>query len=1071
MPCVLLNPAALATRLMLQPFTSSLTLSNARDCLLEIVNLNIEGLQYVCAGELVALQALTNVLNYLKMQQVDVTKLTETFGVAKVKDMLKDIVNSCYESVLEKPKTILCLSVPVALQQSLSLVLMSPSTRVTFGLGSCPSMHISRKRFTPIPHFSMASISPTWLHHPSLSFSVHKACVELIYNRAVSPRFSEVLRKDWPIPNTPVWLSTPLKQSTKPNVPPEAATPSPTPVAAAPAVVTPPLVPTAAAGPATSIEDAPSRAVDIFAAIVSQKLKKQLNEFPLSGKFPSAPDKDEELPLCGAWCCPWIWPLRQPWQVHRWSRVACHRKMPGGFNISSATAHLSKAWGLGPQRADAVTVLLVATTMEPSKRLGFEAEGQVWFDAVAQVYANIEEFLKFQAEQDEFTQQRINLYSRYLKRDPRKGEILYNKERASSAELQAPLYSIGPKHGDTYIDGIQLIFDVFKVRLFDSSWNWVRQDALAFYDILFGRFSTVDREITARCIAIMNRADPDLLKFMDLWLIDVALLRPPLYKMSLSLLHLTEISKKGEIVYSEVNRENVHKLEAYVEEMCSADQISGSVNIQKIQDDVVKLWNVVRSRPEISEEQKNRIKVLYDGVVRSLRKVPDNRRRPGVPRTRPSLSWPQLSSITSVSADKIPLLPRKRRMGTQWEYDSNLTGVYCSVLHKIATSGSTLKDKNALITGVGRAPFASRFSKGIVQRFGTHGSALTVVPFNQGSKQDVEALVDYIYMTLGVDLYYIIAFAAVRENGREIDVLTSMNLRTLRLSPTQVVLPLSPRHGPFGDDGLNSDFKISIEALFNRWSSEAGVNIFAFWTRGTGLMDQSNVAAQEIETRGVRTFSAKEMAFNILGLMHPILFSITQVKPTRGDLSGGFDRIADMTSRIRFKELDFAAPELVSATFVNSAQQTFAMSSRAQDVPASVTHVIVCVAHGLYQLAHVFHRRAAGVVHERRSLDVKIPGGAQVARAQANRAPRREMQARLGECRTVSSGEQWGGGKGASGKGSKADGKAGMLAVSSQAGACVGAPEQASGQAEQAGRPRWACGKVGRQAWKDARQY
>ncbi|KAH9954801.1 hypothetical protein BC827DRAFT_1272262 [Russula dissimulans] len=54
------------------------------------------------------------------------------------------------------------------------------------------------------------------------------------------------------------------------------------------------------------------------------------------------------------------------------------------------------------------------------------------------------------------------------------------------------------------------------------------------------------------------------------------------------------------------------------------------------------------------------------------------------------------------------------------------------------------------------------------------------------------------------------------------------------------------------------------------------------------------MAAQDIDTHGVRTFSAKEMAFNILELMQPILFSITQVKPTWGDLSGGFDRIADI---------------------------------------------------------------------------------------------------------------------------------------------------------------------------------
>jgi fatty acid synthase subunit alpha len=36
-----------------------------------------------------------------------------------------------------------------------------------------------------------------------------------------------------------------------------------------------------------------------------------------------------------------------------------------------------------------------------------------------------------------------------------------------------------------------------------------------FYDILFGRLTTVDCEITAHCIAIMNRADPNLIKFME----------------------------------------------------------------------------------------------------------------------------------------------------------------------------------------------------------------------------------------------------------------------------------------------------------------------------------------------------------------------------------------------------------------------------------------------------------------------------------------------------------------------------------------------------------------------------
>ncbi len=48
------------------------------------------------------------------------------------------------------------------------------------------------------------------------------------------------------------------------------------------------------------------------------------------------------------------------------------------------------------------------------------------------VVVNSKEFLKFQAERHEFVYQQINLYSRYLKRDPCQGEILYNKEKASS---------------------------------------------------------------------------------------------------------------------------------------------------------------------------------------------------------------------------------------------------------------------------------------------------------------------------------------------------------------------------------------------------------------------------------------------------------------------------------------------------------------------------------------------------------------------------------------------------------------------------------------------------------------
>ena len=65
----------------------------------------------------------------------------------------------------------------------------------------------------------------------------------------------------------------------------------------------------------------------------------------------------------------------------------------------------------------------------------------------------------------------------------------------------------------------------------------------------------------------------------------------------------------------------MRKLEAYIEELASADQFSGLIDAQRIQDE---LWNVVKSQPEICEEKQNHIKDIYDGVVRSLRNAPDS---------------------------------------------------------------------------------------------------------------------------------------------------------------------------------------------------------------------------------------------------------------------------------------------------------------------------------------------------------------------------------------------------------------------------------------------------------------
>ncbi|KAJ7217504.1 hypothetical protein B0H12DRAFT_1241728 [Mycena haematopus] len=118
---------------------------------------------------------------------------------------------------------------------------------------------------------------------------------------------------------------------------------------------------------------------------------------------------------------------------------------------------------------------------------------------------------------------------------------------------------------------------------------------------------------------------------------------------------------------------------------------------------------------------------------------------------------------------------------------------------------------------VGKGSIGVEIVKGLLSgrahvTFGSGGSALTVVPFNQGSKQDVEALVDYIFANLGLDLDYIIPSLAVEDFS--------------------------------GDAVPTVEFRKLGEYL-----CLAGTVIG--WTRGTGLMGPTNIVAHELESYGV----------------------------------------------------------------------------------------------------------------------------------------------------------------------------------------------------------------------------
>lgn len=794
-------------------------------------------------------------------------------------------------------------------------------------------------------------------------------------------------------------------------------TPTAAPVAAAP--------PPPSAGPAAQVPDAPVQAVEIVRAIIAQKLKKPYLEIPLSkavkdlvggkstlqneilgdlGKeFGSTPEKPEDTPLdeLGA-----AMQATFDGNLGKHSQALIARlissKMPGGFNITAARKYLETRWGLGSGRQDGA--LLLAVTMEPPSRLGSEADAKAFLDDVTQKYASnagislstatsagpaaggsggmmmdpaaIDALTK---DQRSMFRQQLELLARYLKMDLRAGDKAFVTAQESQKVLQAQLDLWAAEHGDFYAEGIKPVFNSLKARIYDSSWNWARQDALTmYYDIIFGRLQVVDRDIMRQCIQIMNKSNPTLIEFMQYHIDHCPTERGETYKLARELgqqlienckdvLNVSPVYKdvavptgprttvdaKGNLNYEEVPRASTRKLEHYVQQMSDGGKISEYGSRTKVQNDLSKIYKIIKQQHKLSKNSQLEIKSLYSEVLRSLSMnesqiIPKENGKVNGTVKKPALKG---AGTTKAKIETIPFLHLKRKNLHGWEYSKKLTGLYLTSLEEAARNGVTYDSKYVLMTGAGAGSIGaevlqglisggahvvvttSRYSREVTEyyqamyaRYGSRGSQLVVVPFNQGSKQDVEALVEYIYDTkngLGWDLDYIVPFAAISENGRQIDnidskselahrimltnlirllgyVKTQKMERGFETRPAQVVLPLSPNHGTFGNDGLYSESKLALETLFNRWHSEDWANYLTIcgavigWTRGTGLMSGNNIVAEGVEAFGVRTFSQQEMAFNLLGLMSPVIVDLCQSEPVFADLNGGLQFIPDL---------------------------------------------------------------------------------------------------------------------------------------------------------------------------------
>ncbi|KIW08510.1 uncharacterized protein PV09_01404 [Verruconis gallopava] len=158
--------------------------------LLEIVNFNVANQQYVAAGDLRALDCLTNVLNFLKAQKIDIQQLMQTMSLDQVKEHLVEIVKECAKQTEAKPK-------PLELQRGFATIPLKGidvpfhSTFLRSGVKPFRSFLLKKIQRTSIdPSKLVGKYIPNVTARP---FEITKEYFEDVYRLTNSPRIGNIL--------------------------------------------------------------------------------------------------------------------------------------------------------------------------------------------------------------------------------------------------------------------------------------------------------------------------------------------------------------------------------------------------------------------------------------------------------------------------------------------------------------------------------------------------------------------------------------------------------------------------------------------------------------------------------------------------------------------------------------------------------------------------------------------------------------------------------------------------------------------------------------------------------------
>lgn len=482
--------------------------------------------------------------------------------------------------------------------------------------------------------------------------------------------------------------------------------------------------------------------------------------------------------------------------------------------------------------------------------------------------------------------------------------------------------------GPEFISGTKSYFQPEMVYRYQSGWNWAVQDLYVTLSGVITRVGTMSDEdlhqwIQAQCERLRERRTERLAQCAQ-YLADKWENENESKTSQQCLLLLREILKDDEPL-------SAAKLQSYVSpsrKTIPKTRISddGEITYSEVPAEAMSLSN----KPLVSEQNSS-----WD----SFQSVPTS-------------DSGEDTSGSLVSGGLWPVRLLTKGQAGEWETNPNLTSQLHEAERHLGIEKALPVEGTTLIIGAGQRSIGFMLARLLLQAGGRvalctgrltpenrkviskmyaeaakPGAELVLLPFNQGSVQDITNMVNYINDTLGWEIDHLVPFAAISTNGKnleDVDSVSELALRimltnTLRLMgsivgskrrrnilnhATQVLVPLSPNHGQYGNDGLYAESKLALEALLNKAASEPWGDSLSIcgvrmgWARGTGLMTTNDVFAEGIEKLGARTFSAEEMATLLALVMTPDLTEACIMEPVLCDFTGGLAAVPSMGSQI-----------------------------------------------------------------------------------------------------------------------------------------------------------------------------